>query len=233
MEDISKLSTQELYAAWGTTREEHLAKMKKFIEQKEAEGRKFIEEYERKAAEAEKAEMVVLAEPAEKQAAAGRPAAAAAAAEESASKELNNPKFVIPEDFIAKLEKQIADLLSARMPKAKRRIGRDRWQRQRKERKAKEGLNESPFVLPVREKPLYVRSKIAAKLRDRGLKHLELKGLESLSSVASEILPDSLVLPEAHLLGKRSAKGKTARGVKAAGKPGIKARAAKGRRGRK
>lgn len=46
MEDNTNLNTQELYAAWGTTREEHLAKMKKLIERKNAEARQRLAERE-------------------------------------------------------------------------------------------------------------------------------------------------------------------------------------------
>lgn len=38
--DVDKKTLEEAYAAWGTTREEHLAKMKKFIEREKAEAGK-------------------------------------------------------------------------------------------------------------------------------------------------------------------------------------------------
>lgn len=199
MEDMKKLNTQKLYAAWGTTREEHLAKMKKFFEKKEAEGRKFIEEYERKAAE--EAATVVLAVPAEKRAAARRPAAAAA--KERASKGKKILKLAITKDELTDLEKRIAELLIGRQSRGKRRAGR------------------------------VDRHKIAAELHTKGLEHLELKRLELDAPVTLESLGDMILLPEARLVGKRRAKGKYMRGAKAAGKGGIKARAAKGRRGRR
>ena len=42
--DADKHGIQDLYAAWGTTRDEHLGKMKSFIERKNAEGEKILRE---------------------------------------------------------------------------------------------------------------------------------------------------------------------------------------------
>ena len=139
MEEKTNISAQELdelYAAWGTTREEHLAKMKKLIARKSAEAHKRLDEAE---AAKQSAEIVELAEPAEKR--------AAAKPKETVI------KLVLTKDEVASIEDQVAQFLKERIAKSiahKEKPAKGRLKRHRL------------FGKPSREYATKERQKIAA-----------------------------------------------------------------------
>lgn len=221
MEDINKLSTQELYAAWGTTREEHLEKMKKLIEREETEARKVIEDYKRrKAAEAETeaAETLELAEPAEQRV----PARPAAATElqpevEEISDVLNKAalKVITAKDEFWKSQNKAINLLKIHLAKekpSKVKGGKGRY--------PKEQLSGSHILFTPTKAALPPRQfrKISAQLNTKTLAQFDAKLLteemDATERIACKIEPMDWSISRKQCKGKptQSRKSKTSKG---------------------
>jgi len=243
MEEKTNISAQELdelYAAWGTTREEHLAKMKKLIARKSAEAHKRLAEAE---AAKQLAEIVELAEPAEKR--------AAAKPKETVI------KLVLTKDEVASIEDQVAQFLKERVAKSiahKEKPARGRLKRHHlfgkpsreyatKERQEIAAEQYKNLVALLKEqRPEMFSSKLVAKRHTRGetmmkfnpknqeataIVDINTKTLEGL--IAAQIIPDGVAdrIIASHG-GLKLGRSKAAKGPRYAQKP----RSSKGRRKR-
>lgn len=221
MEEKTNISAQELdelYAAWGTTREEHLAKMKKLIARKSAEAHKRLDEAE---AAKQSAEIVELAEPAEKR--------AAAKPKETVI------KLVLTKDEVASIEDQVAQFLKERIAKPSREYAT----KERQKIAAEQYMN---LVAQLKEQLPETTTGLVAKRRTRGesmmilksktkepttVVDIDTKTLEGL--IAAQIIPEGVadrIIAEHG--GLKRGRSNAAKGPKYA----QKSRSSKGRRKR-
>ena len=221
MEEKTNISAQELdelYAAWGTTREEHLAKMKKLIARKSAEAHKRLDEAE---AAKQSAEIVELAEPAEKR--------AAAKPKETVI------KLVLTKDEVASIEDQVAQFLKERIAKPSREYAT----KERQKIAAEQYMN---LVAQLKEQRPETTTGLVAKRRTRGesmmilkpktkepttVVDIDTKTLEGL--IAAQIIPEGVadrIIAEHG--GLKRGRSNAAKGPKYA----QKSRSSKGRRKR-